>query len=217
VFRLPVGQGVGGYVAKHRKGLNITDAYNDPRFNPEFDKMTGYKTKSILCLPIFGPMLDADGNQELLGVSSLINKKVRAENGTDIRIDEFTEEEAEIFRNLLQLVGIAIKSCNLYEDSKAAELEAANLALENIELYQQAKTEMKKGESLLKMAGILYKEENLDILTSTIVSTAKEFMLADKASLFIIDDEKKEVIFFVNQSFSQLCLTIPPAQKCVSP
>ena len=32
--------------------LNIPDAYKDPRFNPSIDQQTGYRTRSILCLPI---------------------------------------------------------------------------------------------------------------------------------------------------------------------
>lgn len=195
VLRLPIGTGVAGYVARYRRSVNICDAYKDPRFNSEFDKQTGYKTQSILCLPIFGPVLSKNGEQELLGVASLINKTRKLDNGQNLNEECFTDADEDIFRNLLTLVGISIKSANLYEDSKKSELEAAKLALENIQLYQQAKTEMRKGESLLMMARSLYKEEDLTKLTQTIVSIAKDFMLADKASLFIINEEKQEVSF----------------------
>ncbi|MGB7290629.1 MAG: GAF domain-containing SpoIIE family protein phosphatase [Thermodesulfobacteriota bacterium] len=68
-IRFPVGVGVAGEVAKSRMGINIKDAYNDPRFNPDFDKKTGYHTRSILCLP----MISIDGN--LVGVIQVLNKK----------------------------------------------------------------------------------------------------------------------------------------------
>jgi serine phosphatase RsbU (regulator of sigma subunit) len=68
-IRFPVGVGIAGEVAKSRKVINIKDAYADPRFNPDFDKKTGYHTTSILCLP----MISINGN--LVGVIQVLNKK----------------------------------------------------------------------------------------------------------------------------------------------
>jgi sigma-B regulation protein RsbU (phosphoserine phosphatase) len=68
-IRFPVGVGIAGEVAKCRKIINIRDAYADPRFNPDFDKKTGYQTRSILCMP----MISMNGN--LVGVIQVLNKK----------------------------------------------------------------------------------------------------------------------------------------------
>ncbi len=68
-IRFPVGVGIAGEVAKSREVINIKDAYADPRFNPDFDKKTGYHTTSILCLP----MISIDG--DLVGVIQVLNKK----------------------------------------------------------------------------------------------------------------------------------------------
>ena len=68
-IRFPVGLGIAGEVAKNRKAINIKNAYADPRFNPDFDKKTGYHTTSILCLP----MISINGN--LVGVIQVLNKK----------------------------------------------------------------------------------------------------------------------------------------------
>ncbi|MFN7131331.1 MAG: GAF domain-containing protein, partial [Myxococcales bacterium] len=43
-LRLPVGQGVAGFVAKNGTTVNIADATNDPRWNPEVDQKTGFRT-----------------------------------------------------------------------------------------------------------------------------------------------------------------------------
>lgn len=51
-LRLPLGKGIGGWVAKEGKPLLIPDAYTDKRFDPSFDKKSGYVTKSILCVPM---------------------------------------------------------------------------------------------------------------------------------------------------------------------
>ncbi len=68
-IRLPVGKGLSGYVAETGETINIPDAYNDPRFNPEVDKRTGYRTHNMLCMP----MRNKDGN--VIGVFQLLNKK----------------------------------------------------------------------------------------------------------------------------------------------
>lgn len=44
-IRVPIGKGIAGSVAESGVICNIKDAYNDPRFDPSFDRETGYKTK----------------------------------------------------------------------------------------------------------------------------------------------------------------------------
>uniref|UniRef100_A0A7N6F7V7 Phosphodiesterase n=1 Tax=Anabas testudineus TaxID=64144 RepID=A0A7N6F7V7_ANATE len=51
-IRLEWNKGIVGHVAATGQPLNIRNAYEDPRFNAEVDLITGYKTQSILCLPI---------------------------------------------------------------------------------------------------------------------------------------------------------------------
>ena len=51
-IRFPVGAGIAGAVAQSGQSIRIDDAYADPRFNREVDKQTGFRTRSILCLPI---------------------------------------------------------------------------------------------------------------------------------------------------------------------
>ena len=51
-IRFPVGTGIAGTVGKTGELINIPDAYQDARFNPEFDKKTGFRTRSILCVPL---------------------------------------------------------------------------------------------------------------------------------------------------------------------
>ena len=44
--------GIAGHVACTGEVLNIKDCYDDPRFSSEIDEKTGYRTKTILCMPI---------------------------------------------------------------------------------------------------------------------------------------------------------------------
>ncbi|MEN6438767.1 MAG: GAF domain-containing SpoIIE family protein phosphatase [Syntrophobacter sp.] len=66
-LRLKKGQGIAGYVFETGNPVLIEDAYSDPRFNQEFDRMTGYHTKTILCVPL-------KIKDRVIGVSQVINK-----------------------------------------------------------------------------------------------------------------------------------------------
>ena len=67
-IRIPCDAGIAGHVFITSDTINITDAYTDVRFNTEIDKKTGYKTKSILCMPIMNKV------GESLGVIQVLNK-----------------------------------------------------------------------------------------------------------------------------------------------
>jgi len=73
---IPTSQGIAGYVATHAEPLIINDPYNDNRFDKDVDKRTGYKTQSILSLPI------QDSHGKTVGVYQAINKMTGAKRFT---------------------------------------------------------------------------------------------------------------------------------------
>ncbi len=102
-IRLPLGKGIAGYVAATGDTINIPDAYLDPRFDPNFDRLTGYHTQSILC----APMKNRDG--KIVGVFQLLNKN----SGV------FTEGDATIIDALSVHAAIAIENARLVVQEKA--------------------------------------------------------------------------------------------------
>ncbi|SFV54072.1 RESPONSE REGULATOR PROTEIN-CheY-like nd an HD-GYP domain [hydrothermal vent metagenome] len=66
-IELPYGSGIVGHAIATGEKLIINDAYSDPRFNPEVDRATGYKTKSIMVIPMF------DNNNTIIGAFQAIN------------------------------------------------------------------------------------------------------------------------------------------------
>jgi len=82
---IPLNKGIAGTCAQSGEVINITDAYKDERFNPAFDKKSGYKTNTILTIPM------KNEKNEILGVLQLINKV----DGV------FTEEDSTILRIIL--------------------------------------------------------------------------------------------------------------------
>jgi len=97
-IRVPRGHGIAGWVASTGEVLNIPDAYDDPRFNPDVDKKTGYRTRSILC----GPVRNMQG--EVIGVIQVMNK----------RDGVFREEDETLFRAFAYQAAIAVENFNLY-------------------------------------------------------------------------------------------------------
>ncbi len=68
-IRIDIGQGIAGHVAKTGESINIKDAYKDNRFNQDVDKETGYRTRSILCVPM------RNHRREIIGVVQTLNRK----------------------------------------------------------------------------------------------------------------------------------------------
>jgi GAF domain-containing protein len=53
--RMPLGRGVAGLAWECGEPIRVDDAYACPRFNPEVDALSGYRTRSLLCVPVRGP------------------------------------------------------------------------------------------------------------------------------------------------------------------
>jgi K+-sensing histidine kinase KdpD len=84
-IHLPIGKGIAGYVGQTGETINIPDAYNDPRFNPDVDKRSGYRTRNMLCMP----MKNKDG--KIIGVFQLLNRKAGSFTADDEHfIDAFS-------------------------------------------------------------------------------------------------------------------------------
>ncbi|MBV8050728.1 MAG: ATP-binding cassette domain-containing protein [Acidobacteriaceae bacterium] len=95
-IEIPIGAGIAGYVARTGQTLNIADPYKHPDFDPEIDQRTSYRTKSILCMPIF------DRQRNVFAVAELLNKL----NG-----QPFAAADEQAFRELAPPLGLILESC----------------------------------------------------------------------------------------------------------
>ncbi|HOI29386.1 MAG TPA: ATP-binding protein [Melioribacteraceae bacterium] len=77
-IRVKLGEGLSGFVAKTGEILNIKDARSDPRWRSDFDKTSGYVTKTALTFPIH------NNKDEIIGVLQLLNSR----NGEFSKLDE---------------------------------------------------------------------------------------------------------------------------------
>jgi signal transduction histidine kinase len=108
-IRLPLGKGLAGYVADTGETVNIVDAYQDPRFNPEIDRRSGYRTHTVLCIP----MRDKEG--KILGVFQFLNKEEGA----------FTSEDESFIAAFSINASIALNNARLVQETVQSERLAA--------------------------------------------------------------------------------------------
>ncbi|MES2322871.1 MAG: GAF domain-containing protein [Pseudomonadota bacterium] len=99
-IRLPNTAGIAGAVFTSSKTINIPYAYADLRFNPAFDKKTGYFTRSILCVPIVNKL------GKTIGVTQVLNK----------RGGPFTIEDESRLRAFTAQISIALENAKLFAD-----------------------------------------------------------------------------------------------------
>ncbi|GCC25160.1 hypothetical protein chiPu_0003565 [Chiloscyllium punctatum] len=166
--QVPWGKGIIGYVAEHGETVNMPDAYEDHRFSDEIDKLAGYKTKSILCMPI----QNCDG--EIIGVAQAINK-----NPAGV---PFTDDDEKVLQMYLPFCGISISNAKLFAasrkeyDRSRALLEVVNdLFEEQIELEKVVRKIMQRALTLLQCerCSVLLLED----IESPVVKFSKTFEL----------------------------------------
>ncbi len=104
-IRLPVGRGIAGWVAQKGRPQLVLDAYEDERFDSSYDRKTGFRTKSIVCVPL-------EYKNKITGVIQIINALDK---------ETFDEEDVDY---MIALAG-----------SAAVAIENARLLLANKELF----------------------------------------------------------------------------------
>jgi signal transduction histidine kinase len=110
-IRIPLAAGIAGTVASSGTPIRISDAYTDPRFNPEVDKRTGYRTRNILC----APMRNARG--QVIGVFQVLNK-----GGGD-----FSALDEQLLASLSSQAAVAVENAQLYDEVQRAYTQLQTL------------------------------------------------------------------------------------------
>ncbi|TDY72186.1 GAF domain-containing protein [Leptospira meyeri] len=127
--RLELGEGIVGMVAREKKPIALEDAYKDPRFNASMDKRTGFKTKSLICVPLFV-------EERLIGTLEVINK-------TNNRI--FDSSDLEYLISLSEVAATAIQNANTKDSLDKRILELSLLyEFERLSVSEKSLNELGK-------------------------------------------------------------------------
>jgi len=100
-IRLPMGVGIAGHVAETGETINLGDAYDDPRFYRDVDLSSGYRTKSMLSMPLWNK------ERKVIGVFQILNK----------RGGSFTREDEKLLEALSVHAALAIENAKLYGEA----------------------------------------------------------------------------------------------------
>ncbi|HEX8115257.1 MAG TPA: GAF domain-containing protein [Kofleriaceae bacterium] len=162
-IRLDLGEGIAGWVAKTREIVNIPDAYADQRFQPAVDHKTGYRTRSILSVPMLG-------TPGLVGVLQVLNKQ----DGP------FTHADEELLMALASQAAVAIEHARLYHALREQneELSRARRDLERRTRELNALYEVEK-----ELSAAL----DLDDLLSRILAQAITVLGGGAGSIALLD------------------------------
>jgi len=106
-IRMPFNKGIAGEVASTGLTINIKNAYDDARFNRDIDRLTGYRTKTILAVPL------KNVGGHIIGVFEVINKTT----------GYFDTEEEGILQLIGSLAASAIENAQLYGSLLKSQLE----------------------------------------------------------------------------------------------
>jgi K+-sensing histidine kinase KdpD len=147
-IRLPVGKGLAGYVAETGEIINIPDAYNDPRFNPEVDKRTGYRTNNMLCMP----MKNKDG--KIIGVFQLLNKKGGVFEAVDEQFIDALSSHASVAIENARLAQEMVKSERLSAVGRMASTIIHDIKnpMGTLRVYAQVMKKKSGNEEAAKLA-----------------------------------------------------------------
>lgn len=104
-IRLPIGTGISGTVAETGETINLKDASKDKRFYDGFDKRSGFRTKTMLCMPM------KNRHGRIVGVFQIINKKKGS----------FDQEDELFLKAFSEHAALAVENAKLYQTSMESE------------------------------------------------------------------------------------------------
>lgn len=129
--RISVGEGVSGWVAKHRKPIHIPDVTFDTRYNRMFNYILGFKARSILCAPLIS-------KHRTLGVIELFN---------DDEYGDFHPDDLFILSTIADYAAIAIENARNFLKIQELTVTDDVTGLHNTRfLYQALENEIKRSQ-----------------------------------------------------------------------
>ncbi|CAD7959820.1 unnamed protein product [Amoebophrya sp. A25] len=197
-IRVQPGQGIAGHVFETQETVSIPDCYQDPRFDPGFDKLTGYHTKSLLVMPI------VDFENETVGVLQAINKlkttaarpaesKEKEENSTAENPEGASTTSSKEQQSGNQDATTRTSFSPIDELLLGHLTQHAGIALRNAEVYRDAIVASERANGLLHVIQALSQDLGTQSTILTITMHASELVQADRCTVFLVDEGKDQL------------------------
>ncbi|MDH3842940.1 MAG: GAF domain-containing protein, partial [Myxococcales bacterium] len=171
-IRLKPGEGLAGAVAKTGKPLNIKDAYQDVRFDAEWDRRTGYRTRSTLCVPM------KNQHGRTIGVVQVLNKQ----HG------HFTVADEALLAALASHAAVSIENSKLF-------LSVVGKNIELLDTKEQLEKKIRELDVLFEITQVAASAMELDDLLAGVLARTMRATDAEAASILLADEDTGDLTF----------------------
>jgi signal transduction histidine kinase len=172
-IRLRVGDGLAGWVAQNGRAVNIKDAYLDKRFDPFWDKKTGYRTRSILCVPM------KNHHGRILGVIQALNKA---------RDGYFSMDDETLLGALASQAAVCVENSKLF-------LSVVGKNMELLETKNRLERKVRELDVLVEIANVAATAGKLDDLLEGVLGRAMRAIDAEAGSILLSDETTGDLRF----------------------
>ena len=179
-IRVKIGHGIAGFVAQSGKPLRVRDAYEDPRFQPEWDALTGYRTTCILAAPLKNHL------GRTIGVIQVLNKA----SGSRDAPGEFSDEDEAILTALSTQAAVAIDNSRLF-----LSLIQKNRQL--VDIKEQLEQKVGELELLFGLERATSRAQTLEELIQAALSTTARACDAHGAAIMFAQGEGADLVQYV--------------------
>ena len=183
-IRLKVGQGIAGHVAHTSKALLVNDPYEDKRFNPEWDMTSGYRTRSILAVPMKNHL------GRTIGVIQVLNKKS----------GQFNDHDAVILAALATQAAISIDNSRLF-------LSVTQKNTELLEIKEQLEHRVRDLKLLFDLESAMGRATSLEELFTGVLSEALRTSEAFAGAFALREGAQGAHLFLMKQADAKLVQT----------
>jgi len=172
-IRLRVGDGLAGTVAQTGRTLNIKDAYQDPRFDADWDRRSGYRTMSTVCVPM------KNHHGRIIGVVQCLNKSGGA---------YFTVEDEALLGALASQAAVSIENSKLF-------LSMVGKNIELLEAQEKLQQKVRELDVLFEIAQVSASAQELDELLEGVLARTMRAVNAEAASILLADADTGDLRF----------------------
>ena len=184
-IRMKIGHGIAGLVAQTGRALRVRDAYSDPRFERDWDVLTGYRTSSILAAPLKNHV------GRTIGVIQILNKRAA---------DEFTTEDEAILSALSTQAAVAIDNSRLF-----LSLIQKNKQL--LDTKGELERRLKDLSLLFELERATGRATTLEQLAQALLGLSARATEARGAALLVAEEESGDLVQYVYDAEAPGALT----------
>lgn len=166
-IQLEVGEGLSGWAARTGRSLSIKDAYQDPRFQKDWDEATGFRTAAVLCVPM------RNLQRRILGVIEVLNKRGGG---------YFSTADERLLTALAGAAAVTIENAKLYSSAVARNVEL-------MDTQAQLERTLRELDALFEVEQEISSAMDLSGMLQEVLNTLTAVLDAEAGSVLLLPEE----------------------------